>query len=264
MAEYLTAQKVLSSAFINQLKSLLYKGEIPKDYLAGGIKPSNADILVHPNLVAPEANKVALKIPDGHRNYDFDNSLAIFEHFKGLTITEATDARLWTYLTHVTFWGFMNKRRPIESEAPDKRPTYILRHYFVDPVNAGNLLRNDISLFWWGAFLTHDSERKDPFELTRELFSMLDYTRHFLPSTQGRNRNFVHGVLEFVIENPSLFSKYKEDKLRFVMRKCNLIAGYKVFPILSKQEIKATVGEYAREISAVRPPKEEVVVAPAR
>ena len=50
---------------------------------------------------------------------------------------------------------------------------------------------------------------------------MLDYTRHLLPGTQGRSNSFRHALLEFVIKNDKLFLKYKETKVRYLMRKVN-------------------------------------------
>ena len=83
---------------------------------------------------------------------------------------------------------------------------------------------------------------------------MLDYTRHLLPGYQGRSRQFTHAVLEFVIENEALFSKNKEAKVRFIMRKLNFIAGYRALATLSKQDIKELIGKYRGEISSTIDP----------
>ncbi len=106
-------------------------------------------------------------------------------------------------------------------------------------------------MLWWNVYLTYDERRKNPYELTEELFSMLDYTRHLLPGIQGRNRKFVIALLEFVIENPVVFDKYKEAKVRFVMRKANYLAGYKSFTALEKDDIKMILKKYKDELDRI-------------
>jgi hypothetical protein len=209
-----------------------------------------ADILTNPRILALEP--INLTIPKGKENFDFENAKIIFEAYKNLTPTQATDIRFWTYLAHVPFWNYMKKRFPIEKQPLKKCGEYILEHWFIDGVSPRNLVRHGVSLLWWGAFLTYDAKRKDPYELTRELFSMLDYTRTLIPGTQGRNRNFSHALLEFVLENKELFSQYKEGRVRFLMTRANYLGGYKILPDLSKSEIKETFKTYIKEIQRVK------------
>jgi muconolactone delta-isomerase len=84
---------------------------------------------------------------------------------------------------------------------------------------------------------------------------MLDYTRHLLPGSQGRNPAFRHAVLEFVVENPELFKAKREGgtgsregKVRFIMRRLNTFAGYQLFPFFNKQEIKELIADMRDEI----------------
>ena len=145
--------------------------------------------------------------------------------------------------------SYLRKRRPIEDEPAASRESYIIKHWFV--LNPGGiaLKQNDLYLFWWGPYITYDETRKDPYELTKELFSMLDYTRHLLPATQGQNRHLTHAVLEYVIENPGLFKQFKEAKVRLIMRRLNRIAGYRVLIALDKTEIKNVIHSFESDIS---------------
>jgi hypothetical protein len=58
-------------------------------------------------------------------------------------------------------------------------------------------------------------------------------------------------MLEFVVENKSLFSTYKAEKIRFLMRKFNYIAGYKILASLSKDQIKSIFLSYSDEIGKI-------------
>lgn len=233
----MTSQKLFTQNFIAQQKRNLTKGLGVEAYLAEYFSDfERDDTLINPRIQVTEG--VNLKLPDEKNNYDQENAKILFNHYKDLTPTQATDIRLWAYLSHVTFWEYMKKRRPIEKQSEEKRGDYILTHWFVDGLSPRTLSRNDLALFWWGSYLTYDSARENPFELTDVLFSMLDFTRTLVEGTQGRYKPFTHGLLEFVLENKTLFEKYKEGKVRFLMRQANILGGYKIIPTLTKEEIK--------------------------
>jgi hypothetical protein len=244
-------QKLLRNNCILRLKGKLSTEDGIEAYLNNELSISDEDLLVNTDIASPDNLK--LSDPGSESDYEFQNSKLIYEVYKQMTPVQATDVRIWTYLTHVTFWDYMKRRRPIEEQPADKRASYISEHWFVDRVSTAKLLRNDISLLWWTAYLTYDQDRTDPYELTKEAFTMLDYTRHLLPGTRGRNSNFVHAIFEFVIGNKNLFSHYKEGKVRFLMRQLNYIAGYKIIASLSKQGIKDYLSKYKKQLEDFKP-----------
>lgn len=249
---------LFKSEYVDYLKKRVKTDDIDAGYFGRGIKYGQSNVIRNPYLESPDETGLKLMMPGESETFEYENAKILFKHFRGMNITQATDERIWTYLTHVSFWDYMKKRRPIEDSPESQRQRYILRHYFVDPVNARNLLLNDISLLWWGVYLTYDADNKqDPFWLTAEAFSMLDYTRHLLPGSQGRSRTFALAVLQYVKENPKLFKGYKEAKVRFVMRKCNFVSGYKLLPILSRAEIIDTISKYKNEIAGVKEENEK-------
>src|SRR3989344_2795604 len=231
-----------------------YVEDIRKELAKSGLKSYSADKFAYDESAVRENQRLTidgelkLRMPEGNNHYDFENAKSLFEYYKAFSPVIATDARIWTYLTHVDFWHYMKRRWPSETPSED----YILEHWFLKSPNPSWLLRNGISRLWWGAYLTYDKNRSDPYELTREAFSMLDYTRHLLPGTQGRSKNFVQALLEFVIENKDIFKNYKESKVRFLMRKANYVSGYKNFPAIPKGTIKAIFRQYINEIEKVQ------------
>lgn len=243
-------QKIFTQNFIRKLRTSLLQNKGIELYSKKEFGFEPADILTNPRISAFEP--INLIIPKGKDNFDFENAKIIFEKYKDLTPTQATDIRFWTYLAHVPCWDYMKKRFPIEKQPHKKRGEHILEHWFIDGVSPRNLVRHGISLLWWGAYLTYDTDRKDSYELTRELFSMLDYTRTLIPGTQGRSKNFSHALLEFVLENKEAFSQYKEGRVRFLMTRANYLGGYKILPDLSKNEIKEIFKKYTKEIQGVR------------
>src|SRR4051812_20917996 len=61
--------------------------------------------LMMPNIDRPEG--LALKL---NPNNDFETAVLIFEGYKKLEPIQASDERLWTFLTHVDFYPYMIKR----------------------------------------------------------------------------------------------------------------------------------------------------------
>lgn len=242
-------QKIFKKEFVNELISKLSRNENTDLYLKNDFLFSDSAIL--PNLRIPVSAEIKLLLPDSKGNHDFENSVLLFDGYRSLTPTEATDGRLWAYLAHVDFWKYMQERWPVKNKSKDKRSKFIMEHWFLNGSSAVNLTRHGIAMLWWGAYMTHDPEREHHFELTRELFSMLDYTRTLISGIQGRNKNFTHAILEFVIENKDLFSDYKEARVRLLMRKVNYSGGYKILPSLSKKEIKKICENYKNDLVKV-------------
>ncbi|PIZ64392.1 hypothetical protein COY15_05135 [Candidatus Roizmanbacteria bacterium CG_4_10_14_0_2_um_filter_39_12] len=244
-------QKVFKSNFIAQLvKGLETNNDsIIKLYEKEIFPITEEDCLIDIRVTVPD--EIKLVIPDKKNLYSFENAKIVFNLFKSLPLIKASDPGLWTYLTHFTFWKYMKKRWPIEEQSNEKKGSFILEHWFVKNVGAADLARNGISSLWWGSYLTYDESKEDPYELTEQLLSMLDFYRTLIGGVQGRNKEFTHAILEFIIENKDLFKDKKETKVRLIMRRANAIGGYKLFTSLSKNQIKNIFSEFITELSNV-------------
>jgi len=243
-------QKLFKSKYAYRLiDTLISTKDASALYTAKKFDIDPSEVLYDQDL---DIKPINLKLPGILKNYEYENAVTIYEAFKKLTPVQASDARLWTYLSHVDFWDYMKKRRPVNKIDKNKRVDFILQHWFIHPLSASNLMRHDIALLWWGAHMTYDEKRKNPYELTKELFTMLDYTRTLVTSTQGRNIEFVHALLEFVIEQKKLFAKFKEGKVRMLMRNINQIGGYKVISGQTKEEIKKLFLQQENHLKSVK------------
>jgi hypothetical protein len=241
-----------------------YIGKISKQLRAGDSKTvalvkrapllfDTADVVTVEDY--PDLSSVSLLDEDQAQDWQLRNSVALYQALP-ITPFQASDPCLWSFLTLVTFRAYMEKLR---SDVPDDDKAagrYLLAHYFCPGSSVKDLLLNDISLLWWAAYLTVQPDEKDPYTLTKEVFKMLDYTRHLLPGTQGRSPAFRHAVLEFVVENPDLFKNYREGKVRLIMRRLNMLAGYQLFPIFEKSEIKQYIEPLRAEIQNYTEEKE--------
>jgi len=245
-----TTRSIFTSTALIMMKDELTHGKGTDKYLESSITISGRDTV-------QSVSKMPLKDvrlddpqngPGGGKRDSVENAIKIFEAYSNLTPEDASDERFWAYLTHCDFFDYMKKRTDILAQKGDKRGKYILDHWFVDPVSPASLMNNDISRLWWVVYLTKADNENDPYILTREVFSMLDYTTHLLPGTQGRNETIRYAVLEFIVENSKLFSTSKEAKVRLIMRRLNLKGGYAALSFMDKDQIKSWLSEIVPEI----------------
>lgn len=239
-------QKIFTSGYLSRTSSLIRKNNSKAiaSLADTSIKLDPADIISA--VEYPDCTSIQLSLKDEGKEFQFKNAVLLYE---ALPITPflASDPRFWTYLSLITFRDYMSSLRPFSAETKNVAQ-YILTHYFCISSSVKDLLLNDISLLWWITHLTVSVELQDKYSLTREVFTMLDYTRHLLPGTQGRSKQFRHAVLETVVENQHLFKDYKAAKIRLIMRRLNTQAGFQLFPVLSKEEIKASIMRLRPEI----------------
>jgi len=218
-------------------------------YLEENFKFDDGVVLENKEIVLRKP--IELVMPEPEDEHDFENSKIIYDAYKNITPTQATDMRIWTYLSHATFWKYMKAKHQGLEQPEQKKGDYILKHWFVKDADPAEFLSQDIALLWWAAHLTYDETNQDSYELTKEMFMIPDYTKILLPGIQSKNTNFIHALLEFVKERPDLFYKNKEKKLEYLMQKSNYLGGYKVLPALSKSEIKDILKKYENEIKEI-------------
>lgn len=89
-----------------------------------------------------------------NNRYDLENAISLYESLP-LQPYQATDMRLWVYLTHYTYWEYMKHRWP---EPPKQNPeSNILVRYFD---GEKPFSRNGIARLWWSVHLTVDENAR--------------------------------------------------------------------------------------------------------
>jgi len=188
------------------------------------------------------ASKLQLRHPDGDDLKDLENTILIYGALSSLTPVQARDPRLWTRLTHVDCWSYMRARWDIERLGGDsaKAERFVLSRYFIARNESRALLRNGLARLWWYGYLTHDANRKNPYELTGVLLSTLDITQQILERSLGRVRQVNSGFLEFLLRNKRDLVGSGEDKrikVRHLAKHLNLTGGVTLLDCLSKSEV---------------------------
>jgi hypothetical protein len=177
---------------------------------------------------------------------DLANSITLYEALKGLDEVQASDERLWTYLTHVHFWEYMKGRWPIEDS---KKPLSRIRErYFLRNLNLESLTRNGLSRLWWYAHITLDTHRKNKYELLEILLQRQDLVVGITERAIGSNKKIRTSLLEYLKENPSIAES--EDLSRELIKTLNLYGGVKILPFLEISDIKKLLSDLGSTIAA--------------
>lgn len=179
-----------------------------------------------------------LKLPEGTKLYDLENSIALFTAYPNLTFHQAASENLWCYMAHVQHWEYMRRRWPVANS--DNSPVeYIREHYFLKNATDRSLIRSGLARLWWYAKLTYDESDEQPFRLTGILLSQLDIAQGLLERSWGRNRNILHGYLEFLAANPELKQGNEENRkrTRYLYKSLTLEGGINILDVRSKEEI---------------------------
>ena len=166
-------QKIFKSSFVADLRDKVRSGSSLCDYLKKKIDyPTDVEL---ESTIKIDSDKLKLKFkgPDESASSDIDNAIAIYEAYPDLNETQASDPRLWTYLSHVTLRDYVLARWPLtgtcEQIMNDKSLkasaiNFVLSHWFASS-NDRMLRRNAIARLWWAVHLT-----RAPWELRNPTF----------------------------------------------------------------------------------------------
>jgi hypothetical protein len=172
-------------------------------------------------------------IEDKAGKNDFENSKLIYTAFDMLTPADADDARLWVYLTHVTFYDYTKVRWTSKSTNSD----VIIDRFFYQGTGRGTRTKNAISRLWWTAHLTvrkNETDEAKKWELTKAIFSNQDLQVSLLERDMGSYENVLIAFLDFYITNKA---KLNGKKIQMLARDLNNSGGVYLLSLLSKDEI---------------------------
>lgn len=183
-----------------------------------------------------------LRLPQGEDLKDLENAIHVHSALSALTPVQARDPRLWTRLAHVECWPYMRARWGIERFGGDAAKTqrFIVNRYFIARNESRALLRNGMARLWWYGYLTHDPNRRNPYELTGVLLSTLDITQQILERSLGRVPQVRAGFLECLLRNKKHLVGSGEDKrvrVRHLAKHLNLVGGVTLLDCLGKSEV---------------------------
>lgn len=219
-------QKVFIEPYVEVLKGSI----TPEKYAASSFDYDASKIRCLANVREPE-DLLDRMNPDN----DLESAIALYEAFKNLTPLAASKVELWTYLSHVDLFSYMQKRFPevCEGKADVK---FIQERWFR---NSQGIIRSSLSGLWWSVYCSVDEDRDDKYELTRMLFSNNNIRTHYFGrSTIFRLREAMIGILEFLVENPDISEVHFNSRCIYIAQYFNRLGAVKQLAYMDRNFFK--------------------------
>ena len=145
---------------------------------AGAIRNSRLEVRsIAERLVLPEdVSDSDGKGSSGNRIgvADANAALAVYEAFRELTLQQAADERLWTYLCHVEYPQYVSRRWLVSRPAKNEDAARKVRNHFFSASNRALIRDNGLSRLWWLGSIAHEVEPDAPHEFLERLLHWQD------------------------------------------------------------------------------------------
>lgn len=228
--------KFIKEPYLRRLKNLT-KEEWVQRYEEAGNQPWLSNFFGHNNwygdtgIEIPE--DIILPAQNAAPEKDAEGAERLYELLKNkLTPAQATDPRLWCYMTHESCWDYMMKRWEIVGDID------IAGRYLIKGSGRRSYTRNGIARLWWFAHLTYDESRTDRYELTKLLLKTQNIQHHLLERNFGMNKNILKIILEISKENHNIFLTGNiQSKMAKLAKLINRWGGVRLLDCLAKEEI---------------------------
>jgi hypothetical protein len=198
----------------------------------------------------PELPDNLLLLPKDGDDFDLENSQRLYDALSGMTSTQAADPRLWTYLTHVKFWKYMQARWPVKPKDDSAKQIGPIRsRYFLIGDKARGLTRNGISRLWWAGRTCHDDSNSDRFRYARALFATQDVYASMMERAFSKNIRIIHPVLSVLTRRLEAGTPFVDrEKVRDLSKYLVLLGGAIVLDMLPGLSIEDIVSSHIAEL----------------
>ncbi len=261
-------QKIFWNDTVERMRNDLRTGKSLKGYFEASYPVKEEEVLQSTIEVAEKPP--ILTVPKkGNKNFaaiECENAIALYDYYKNIDETQASDPRFWTYLSHVEFrkyvlarWPFAEtSKKTLSAEEKDKAITFFLDRWFIRDNDRG-LRHQAIARLWWIVHLTYapwerdpeffgDLQRDDPYYFTRVVLLTEDIYQTFLERSMGRSNRVLISILEYLDEKKE-FSDSREN-VRALAKELNLMYGVKQLTILDRQSLKNLIRKIGDEIKS--------------
>ncbi|SFC95052.1 DUF6339 family protein [Bacillus sp. UNCCL81] len=173
---------------------------------------------------------------------DKENVKLVYRALKNLTISQATQEKLWAGLVHLQFREYAFNRLSNElSEENDKRINTAL---FFKNGTKRSLFVHILARLWWVGYMTYDENNKEnPFWLT-DFFCEKDFSARsvvFFSSNFTSNRNITIGILRAIYKLNEQGHNITRDFFVQANKYLNVIGGAMVLDMLSTEEVEELI-----------------------
>jgi len=198
-----------------------------------------------------------LLLPDDAGDHDLENVQRLYEALHGLTLTQASDPRLWTYLAHVKFWSYMRRRWPIERSTRgghlERGYGSVVDRYFLVGDRSRGVTRNGIARLWWAGYTCYVEGQAEgqALALARPLFSKQDVYASFMERAFSKNRTVMQAVLRPLLKRQAAGKAFDvRDDVRALAKHLVLVGGVTILDAIDAAQMESLVEAYIEQREA--------------
>lgn len=193
-------------------------------------------------IALSESQTNFLKIDPGYE-HDCENSIALFNHLRELTVKQASSECFWCCMCHTipAFYEYASTRW----FSKGVNDSSVQTHFFA-PIRSNLPTQNALARLWWGAFVSYDdSHSSDQYALTRVLWKYQTRFKDFMDTLNSHSRIRALGILEALKirdENEGLYLVANDGKtdsdFRSLNRYLNRYSLVAPLDFLGKEQIR--------------------------
>lgn len=163
---------------------------------------------------------------------DLENVKRVYNNMKGLSVSKASDERIWVAYALSDFIDYMKYRWM--PDGPGKRQ----ERYFFENSSKRSLFRQGISRLWWIGYLTYDEKRTNHYELTEfVLRNGQDVINQLLDIGFSSNKMILTAVLNALYDAEKAGIDITRELVRDTCKYVNLLGGTYILDCLSQDDI---------------------------
>lgn len=163
---------------------------------------------------------------------DLENVKRVYNHMMPLSVSKASDERIWVAYALSEFVDYMRYRWM--PDGPDKRK----ERFFFENSSKRSLFRQGISRLWWIGYLTYDYSKPDPYEMTAFILrNGQDVINQLLDIGFSSNKTILKAVIRALYEAENSGITINRDLVRDTCKYVNLLGGTYMLDCLSENDI---------------------------
>ena len=252
--KYFTSDKVRElTEHVSQNLKRYYSRELD-DNLEEIFQP--VDVRSSNLLVEPLRGKLIFGSSLTTSESDAKNAYTVFGAMKNLSPHQATDERLWVYLSHTECKTYATNRWLSDKKPADGRKIKReVSHFFVPSKSRiRNIFRsNAVSRLWWLGYLAHQVAPDDPKQFLEIILYRQDVANQILTRSTTANRLILTSIYEVLKEDWGKDRKLlQRSEFRNWMSKINIYGGVVLLDALNAVQMKNTIQRFSEEILSAR------------
>lgn len=181
-----------------------------------------------------------LKTLDGSKSSaeaDIDNSIILYNSLKGMTAALATDARVWTRLTHFESLDYA-RARWLAGKKAEKLDKLVDIHMVA---GGRSSVRDDnaLSRLWWNMHIAREVDSANPEHALRQILSTSDVRSNIIErANTGERRHLVRGIIRALDKDP-WYKGYTSGVFNFreFMKVVNREGGGILFEVIADSDV---------------------------